>query len=43
MNKEEALIRLLGFNWPSDDEKVEFAKDGHGFGGDDGYYGLSLP
>jgi hypothetical protein len=43
MNKEEAINRLFGFNWTSDEEKVDFAIEGHGFGGLDGYYGLTYP
>jgi len=43
MNKEEAIQYLLRHNWPTDDELVEFAERGHGFGGDDGYYGITYP
>ncbi len=43
MNEIEVIRRLFDFNWPSDDELVEFAEKKTGYGGDDGYYGVLYP
>ena len=43
MNKIEAIRNLFQFNWPSNEQLIEFTEKGHGFGGDNGYYGLTYP
>ncbi len=39
--KEEIINGVFSHKWPSDEELVEYANAGHGFGGDDGQYGVT--
>lgn len=43
MTKTEAVRNVFDHHWPSDEQLVDFAEQGAGFGGDDGYYGLLYP
>ncbi|QNA88419.1 hypothetical protein G4G28_07765 [Massilia sp. Dwa41.01b] len=33
--------QIFGYGWPSDEQLVEFARSGHGYMGNDGYYGVT--
>lgn len=41
MSKTEIYKKLFSNNWPSDDELVDYAIERHGYGGDDGFYGVT--
>jgi len=43
MNIEEILDHVFSYKWPSDEKLVDYAIARHGFGGDDGYYGVTYP
>lgn len=43
MNKTEAIENIFNYDWPSDEQLVDFAERSTGFGGDDGYYGILYP
>jgi hypothetical protein len=43
MTKSEVFAQLFSFSWPKPVELVEYANSRHGFGGDDGYYGVTYP
>ena len=43
MTTNEIFRQLFGNSWPSDAELVEYAVKRHGYGGDDGYYGVTYP
>ena len=40
MNINDIAEQLFSYDWPKNEELVQFAEAGHGFGGDDGYYGV---
>jgi hypothetical protein len=43
MTETEAIRNLFLYSWPSDAQLVDYAEKGHGFGGEDGYYGVIYP
>jgi len=43
MKTNEIVDKILSCRWPSIDELVSFAINRHGFGGDDGIYGINYP
>jgi len=43
MNTNEIVAKILSCSWPSQEDLVAFAVKRHGFGGDDGYYGITYP
>ncbi|WP_269630763.1 hypothetical protein [Pelomonas sp. BJYL3] len=43
MTKTEVFEQLFSAAWPRPAELVQYAKARHGFGGDDGYYGVTYP
>jgi hypothetical protein len=43
MTMNEIFRQLFSNSWPSDAELVEYAVKRHGYGGDDGYYGVTYP
>jgi len=43
MDLERIIRHIFSYNFPSDEELVEFANSRHGFGGDDGSYGVTYP
>lgn len=43
MTKVEVLAQLFSTGWPKPDELVQYANARHGYGGDDGYYGITYP
>lgn len=43
LDRKEIYAQVFHVVWPSDEELVGYARKRHGFGGDDGYYGLTYP
>jgi hypothetical protein len=43
VNVTEIFQQIFENRWPSDEQLVEYACAGHGYGGDDGYYGVTYP
>lgn len=43
MNESEIFKQLFSQSWPDDEGLVKYALDRHGFGGDDGCYGVTYP
>ena len=43
MEIDNIVEKILSYGWPPLDKLVEFAVKRHGFGGDDGYYGITYP
>lgn len=43
MNKKEIYDQIFSYNWPKAERLVEYANKKHGYGGDDGYYGVTYP
>lgn len=43
MNINDIAEQLFSYDWPKNKDLVQFAEAGHGFGGDDGYYGVIYP
>jgi len=43
MNIKNIAEQIFSYDWPTNEGLVQFSEDGHGFGGDDGYYGVIYP
>lgn len=43
MELEKIISHIFTYSFPSDEELVRFANARHGFGGDDGGYGVTYP
>ena len=43
MTESEIFSQLFDSGWPSPKKLVEYANKGHGYIGDDGYYGVTYP
>jgi len=43
MTEFEIFKQLFSHSWPDKEGLVKYALDRHGFGGDDGYYGVTYP
>jgi len=43
MNRSEIYTQLFSYEWPSNEQLVEYSNKRHGYGGDDGYYGVTYP
>ena len=41
MNKQQIYKQLFSEDWPTNEELFTYANNRHGYGGDDGYYGVS--
>jgi len=43
MELEKIINHIFTYSFPTDEQLVRFANDRHGFGGDDGGYGVTYP
>lgn len=43
MELETVINHIFSYNFPTDEVLVRFANERHGFGGDDGCYGVTYP
>ncbi|MBU2714480.1 hypothetical protein, partial [Zooshikella harenae] len=43
MELEKIINHIFTYSFPTDEELVRFANERHGFGGDDGGYGVTYP
>lgn len=43
MELDEIISHMFSYSFPTDEELVLFANERHGFGGDDGGYGITYP
>lgn len=43
MELDQIINHIFTYSFPADDELVRFANERHGFGGDDGGYGVTYP
>lgn len=43
MNESEILEQVFSHGWPTGEDLVLYAIRRHGFGGDDGFYGVTYP
>ena len=43
MELEKIISHIFTYSFPTDEQLVQFANERHGFGGDDGGYGVTYP
>ena len=43
MNRAEIFAQVFSNRWPSPEDLVKYAQEKRGYGGDDGYYGVTYP